>query len=1275
VVGVFGVILVPAGAEETAERYVGSAGEIAQKDVRTPPPAALAVGYALSFDGVDDHVWIDDYWGDFDFDFTLTLEAWIRPSSLSLGGSFAAVVQGLTEGGGAFSLTLQNTPPSSWALSVCQPSCDAATSPEENLFAQRWQHVAGVYDGSNITIYNNGLEVAVQPFSGNVSNVVELIIGRWGVGSITGFPGVIDDVRVWNVARSRTEILTTMYGGVLASTPGLMGYWRFNEGSGQNVNDSSDRGNDGQLGWYYMADSEDPAWITYDPPVPAVPVGLYVEDWETYETIFYCADETKPLTASQQYMFAWDAVPFIGDLWADGINYQFFDDASCAGSPSIDRLWDVSGNYRGIGFGHGPAPGRSCYRARSWERNPDGLAYSSWSNCCCFDVIEALQPDFTFSPSNPEIGEPVNFAVTGVPEDIDRAVWSFGGTGCEGESASQTCEVSLWNDCKNFVFKYASAGTKTVSLTIEIGGESYTAPSKILSVQSSGSCDAGTCSYSISPSSTIFGSNGGTGNFTVSTSTGCSWSASTSSSWITITSGSGTGPGTVRFEVEAGTGLERVGTISVAGEIFTVRQEGCEVLATTVITAVGDTTCGGSTTDTTPELRWSDVNNEDGFKWEVRGAAGTVSGETDSDQTFAGVDSELSPGTYSAWVQALGDNQEYCDSAWSAGCSFTVEAAVQDFADFAWLTEQPKQGERVRFTDLSSDGSVSWHWDFRDGWTSTEQHPAHVFESTGSFSVLLDVEFDSGHLIKEKTITVSGVVQCGNGSCEGFETAWSCPADCPLEPEESGRAGGSDRRPTMPAAAGGVSGAGGTLWKTQAIVYNPGPEPVTFVVEFTARNRTWILQEGPFALEPGRSMYWDNIIEELFNRTGSGGLWIDASAPVLFLTRTYTENPTTKKAGGGTFGEGRYASREVFSLGLGNGEVYLIGLQHDDHFRSNLYFQEVDGSPVTLEVEIFDSSGQRLRRRLVDVDGHSSKLRNLKDLGADGVHSVYATVEVVEGDGRVAVGGSVIDNITGDPTALDAIHPAQVAKKSASEQHFLVAAIAHTTGTHHSVWRSGLTILNPTSVSQTVTLRYEVEVDRTGVIGEFLEESVTISPGQQLDWKDVLVEFFGAPENAKTQGALHVFSSDSLMVNSRTYNERSDGGTFGLGLPGLKSGDLVSSEGERGIIVGLKNSGGTRTNLGLAEYSGEDTEVNILFYTTEQENLFLNRNDPVEPVVPANSHFQLLNIFQQIESLRDITFEKVKAEVVVENGGLIYSYATTIDNESGDPTAFTAVKE
>jgi PKD repeat protein len=165
-------------------------------------------------------------------------------------------------------------------------------------------------------------------------------------------------------------------------------------------------------------------------------------------------------------------------------------------------------------------------------------------------------------------------------------------------------------------------------------------------------------------------------------------------------------------------------------------------------------------------------------------------------------------------VQARGDGQDYCDSEWSTDCSFFVEPAVEELVDFTWWPDQPKQGQRVRFADLSTPLPRSLYWTLGDGSTSDGQHPTHVFDSAGSFDVMLDVVFDSGHAVEEKTITVSGTVQCGDDACEGVETAWSCPEDCALEPEETGRAGGTDHRPTVPAAAGGVEGVGGTLWMT-----------------------------------------------------------------------------------------------------------------------------------------------------------------------------------------------------------------------------------------------------------------------------------------------------------------------------------------------------------------------------------------------------------------------------------------------------------------------------
>jgi hypothetical protein len=83
------------------------------------------------------------------------------------------------------------------------------------------------------------------------------------------------------------------------------------------------------------------------------------------------------------------------------------------------------------------------------------------------------------------------------------------------------------------------------------------------------------CTYSISPTSQSFNSSGGTGSVDVTTQSGCSWTAISNVSWITITSGSsGTGNGTVNYSVSTNTGSQRTGTITIAGETFTVTQEG-----------------------------------------------------------------------------------------------------------------------------------------------------------------------------------------------------------------------------------------------------------------------------------------------------------------------------------------------------------------------------------------------------------------------------------------------------------------------------------------------------------------------------------------------------------------------------------------------------------------------------------------------------------------------------------------------------------------------------
>ncbi|MCM3873680.1 MAG: hypothetical protein ND895_23585 [Pyrinomonadaceae bacterium] len=90
-------------------------------------------------------------------------------------------------------------------------------------------------------------------------------------------------------------------------------------------------------------------------------------------------------------------------------------------------------------------------------------------------------------------------------------------------------------------------------------------------------------SLSINPTSQNFSASGSTGIVNVTSTGSCGWTATSNASWINITSGSsGTGNGTVGFSVAANTGAQRTGTLTVAGQTFSVAQDGPVVSATTV---------------------------------------------------------------------------------------------------------------------------------------------------------------------------------------------------------------------------------------------------------------------------------------------------------------------------------------------------------------------------------------------------------------------------------------------------------------------------------------------------------------------------------------------------------------------------------------------------------------------------------------------------------------------------------------------------------------------
>jgi hypothetical protein len=85
------------------------------------------------------------------------------------------------------------------------------------------------------------------------------------------------------------------------------------------------------------------------------------------------------------------------------------------------------------------------------------------------------------------------------------------------------------------------------------------------------------CTYSISAANASLSASAANLTVNVITGTGCTWTALSSAAWITVTSPTNSsGAGTVTLAVAANTGPTRIGTVTIAGQIFTVTQgSGC----------------------------------------------------------------------------------------------------------------------------------------------------------------------------------------------------------------------------------------------------------------------------------------------------------------------------------------------------------------------------------------------------------------------------------------------------------------------------------------------------------------------------------------------------------------------------------------------------------------------------------------------------------------------------------------------------------------------------
>lgn len=180
-------------------------------------------GNALHFDGVNDYVSISDA-NVLDLSGSYTLECWIRPDAFNFLGGIISKYNASPSNG--YLLRLGS------AFPYTGLSFDGMETATGILQAGTWYHIAAVKSGSSRKLYVNGTEYSLSGTAVNVgANTDKLTFGVDYLPSPRYFFGAMDEVRIWNVARTLEEIQATINSSVDPASPGLVAYYQFEEGT------------------------------------------------------------------------------------------------------------------------------------------------------------------------------------------------------------------------------------------------------------------------------------------------------------------------------------------------------------------------------------------------------------------------------------------------------------------------------------------------------------------------------------------------------------------------------------------------------------------------------------------------------------------------------------------------------------------------------------------------------------------------------------------------------------------------------------------------------------------------------------------------------------------------------------------------------------------------------------------------------------------------------------------------------------------------------------
>jgi hypothetical protein len=214
-------------------------------------------GSALNFDGANDHVSVANGLPSMT---DMTIETWIKPHIIS---NWDVIMNFNSWNVGFVHFQFDPYGRLEFSLNGNNPTDQFTTASFAN---DQWYHFAAVYSstGQYVKFYLNGTLIDTRMYSYAMPTAANqpYTIGSWN-GTDRFYDGDIDDIRVWNVARSATEIQANMHSTLQGNEAGLVVYYNFNQGTacGNNtanstLSDLTGNGHDGTLGSFALDGSQ-----------------------------------------------------------------------------------------------------------------------------------------------------------------------------------------------------------------------------------------------------------------------------------------------------------------------------------------------------------------------------------------------------------------------------------------------------------------------------------------------------------------------------------------------------------------------------------------------------------------------------------------------------------------------------------------------------------------------------------------------------------------------------------------------------------------------------------------------------------------------------------------------------------------------------------------------------------------------------------------------------------------------------------------------------------